>query len=247
MSIFLYGKSYILYSLPKRIQIKCHCNRGGTGCCPGDAQTQLSKMEEINRMSSSLFHPGTRERLTWMHEPEQWAFTSDNELVVEAPAQADFFKDPAGKHIAHSAPFLHLPAGSSFQLTTQLEVDMRHQYDSGCLMLMADENNWAKLCFESNGEFPTIVSVVTRNGSSDDCNSERVTANQPYLRMTKSGQVVSFYYSADGETWKLIRYFGMDTAFEYRAGVVAQSPTGSGCRVRFKSLTLAIPEEDSRF
>lgn len=92
-----------------------------------------------------------------------------------------------------------------------------------------------------------IVSVVTRNGSSDDCNSERFTANQPYLRMTKSGQIVSFYYSADGETWKLIPYFGKDAAFKYKAGVVAQSTMGSGCRVRFKSLTLAVPEEDSRF
>lgn len=46
-------------------------------------------------------------------------------------------------------------------------------------MLMADDNNWAKLCFEFNGEYATIVSVVTKNGSSDDCNSERVMVETP--------------------------------------------------------------------
>ncbi|MDO7906141.1 DUF1349 domain-containing protein [Paenibacillus sp. JX-17] len=195
----------------------------------------------------NLFSKQEREKLAWMNEPQHWTYTAEHELLIEAPPKADFFKDPAGKHTASSAPFLQLQVDSSFQLTTQLQVDMHHKYDSGCLMLMADDNNWAKICFEFDGEYPTIVSVVTQDGSSDDCNSERVSVENPYLRITKSEQVVSFYYSPDGEAWKLIRYFGLRSQGPYTAGVVAQSPTGSGCEVRFKSLILSWPEAEERF
>ncbi|MFB5761263.1 DUF1349 domain-containing protein [Paenibacillus medicaginis] len=198
-------------------------------------------------MNNNLFLPEARNRLIWMHEPGNWEFTANGELVVDAPPEADFFKDPGGKHVVHSAPFLHLNVDSTFELTTQIEVDMRHMYDSGCLMLMADENNWAKLCFESNGQYPTIVSVVTQNGFSDDCNSEQVHIEQPYLRITKRGRVVSFLYSTDGESWKLIRYFGMEAQGPFIAGVVAQSPKGSGCRVSFKYLNISVPDEENRF
>ncbi|MGE7823551.1 DUF1349 domain-containing protein [Paenibacillus sp. NPDC093718] len=198
-------------------------------------------------MSKNLFHPETREKLRWLNEPEHWEFTTDDRLIMDAPSKADFFKDPGGKHVAHSAPYLHLQVDSTFQLVTQLQVDMHHLYDSGCLMLMADENNWAKLCFEYNGEYATIVSVVTQNGFSDDCNSECVFVSNPYLKITKKDRVISFYYSTDGEVWKLIRYFGMDASTPFTAGVVAQSPMGAGCRVQFLSLFLSESDEKSRF
>ncbi|MEK4980325.1 DUF1349 domain-containing protein [Bacillus sp. FSL K6-6540] len=198
-------------------------------------------------MSKNLFHPETREKLKWLNKPGHWEFTTDDRLILDAPPKADFFKDPAGKHIVHSAPYLHLQVDSTFQLITQLQVDMNHLYDSGCLMLMADENNWAKLCYEFNGEHATIVSVVTRNGVSDDCNSERVFVSNPYLKTTKKDKTISFYYSSDGEVWKLIRYFGMDAPIPFTAGVVAQSPMGAGCRVQFLSLLLSESDEESRF
>lgn len=198
-------------------------------------------------MIKNLFQPETRKNLTWLNEPEHWEFTANDRLIIDAPTKADFFKDPGGKHVAHSAPYLHIQVNSTFQLITQLQVDMNELYDSGCLMLMADENNWAKLCFEFNGEYATIVSVVTQNGLSDDCNSERVLVSNPYLKITKNDQLISFYYSPDGEVWKLIRYFGMNTSAQFTAGVVAQSPKGAGCRVEFLSLVLSESDERSRF
>lgn len=198
-------------------------------------------------MIKNLLKPETRENLMWLNEPEHWEFTTDAKLIIDAPSKVDFFKDPGGKHVAHSAPYLHTQVNSTFQLITQLQVDMHELYDSGCLMLMADENNWAKLCFEFNGEYATIVSVVTQNGFSDDCNSERVLVSNPYLKITKNDQVISFYYSSDGEVWKLIRYFGMDISTPFTAGVVAQSPMGAGCRVEFLSLVLSEDDERSRF
>ncbi|AEI43161.1 DUF1349 domain-containing protein [Paenibacillus mucilaginosus] len=198
-------------------------------------------------MNNNLFLPETRQQLSWMNPPDKWTYTEEGGLIVEAPPGADFFRDPAGKHMASSAPFLHLPVDPSFELTTRLRVDMRHIYDSGCLMLMSGPDHWAKLCFEFNGTYPTIVSVVTRDGSSDDCNSEWVTVDNPYLRITKAGDCISFYYSPDGEEWRLIRYFGLKCPSPVIAGVVAQSPKGEGSRVQFDYLQLSRPPSDSRF
>ncbi|QHT62747.1 DUF1349 domain-containing protein [Paenibacillus lycopersici] len=194
-------------------------------------------------MSTNLFHDvAARNGFTWANEPERWSYTADGGLYVEAPAKADYYQDPAGKHIVSSAPFLRLQAGVAFELTTRLGAAMKDQYDSGCLMLLADDRNWAKLCFEHNGRYPTIVSVVTQNGVSDDCNSMRVDVEKPYLRITRTNACIAFHYSEDGEAWEQVRYFGMQLPVNVHAGVVAQSPQGTGCAVTFDFLTLTESE-----
>ncbi|MBM7566904.1 DUF1349 domain-containing protein [Paenibacillus sacheonensis] len=185
-----------------------------------------------------------RQSFTWDNEPERWSYTEDGGLFVLAPAKADYYQDPAGKHIVSSAPFLHRPAGSSFELTTRLGAEMKHQYDSGCLMVLADDRNWAKLCFEHNGRYATIVSVVTQDGVSDDCNSMRVDIDKPYLRIARAGACITFHYSLDGERWEQVRYFGMKLPDACRVGVVAQSPQGTGCAVEFDFLTLTEPADE---
>lgn len=189
-------------------------------------------------MQANLFLQQAERPLTWANEPPGWSYTDDGALLADAPAGADYYQDPAGKHIVSSAPFLHARAGTHFELTTRLAAKMKDKYDSGCLMVWADDRNWAKLCFEFNGRFPAIVSVVTKDGSSDDCNSERVEVEQPYLRVMRAGNCLSFFYSADGDDWELVRYFGMALPDECRVGVVAQSPQGNGCAVRFDYLAL---------
>ncbi|SEM56644.1 DUF1349 domain-containing protein [Paenibacillus sp. OV219] len=186
----------------------------------------------------NVFSSANAHALSWINEPADWTCTEQEGLLVEAPANADYYQDPAGKHMVSSAPFLQLTASSSFELTTRLSVQMKHKYDSGCLMVMADDRNWAKLCFEYNGRYPTIVSVVTIDGVSDDCNSERVDVEKPFLRIVRQANCMTFSYSADGEVWEQIRYFGMKLQDECRAGVVAQSPQGTGCTVQFDFLTM---------
>lgn len=134
-----------------------------------------------------------RGQLTWINEPCNWSYTDQGGLIVDAQADSDFFQDPAGKHIRATAPFLSMPVSGDFEMTAQLTVDMKHQYDSGCLMVMVDERNWCKLCFEYDGKAATIVSVVTRDASSDDCNSMEVPVANPYLRIRKVEGCLSFF------------------------------------------------------
>lgn len=196
---------------------------------------------------TNVFATETRNQMSWINEPKTWSYTDQGVLIVEAQADTDFFQDPAGKHIRATAPFLSMPVPNDFEMTTQLTVNMQHQYDSGCLMVMADERNWCKLCFEYDGKAATIVSVVTKEGSSDDCNSVEVPVTNPYLRIRKVEDCISFFYSPDGVEWKLIRYFGMPIEGEIRAGVVGQSPAGTGCTCHFLSMNVTRPDVTARF
>ncbi|WP_337100459.1 DUF1349 domain-containing protein [Paenibacillus sp. YIM B09110] len=176
-------------------------------------------------------------RLHWINEPVNWTFQEDRSLSVAAPAMADFFIDPSGETNKASAPYLYTWLKGDFSIVTRVSVEMKQQYDSGCLMMMADDRNWAKLCFEFFENQPSILSVVTRN-TSDDCVSGPVEARQPYLRAARSGNCFAFHYSLDGEHWKLVRYFGMDCPEEMKVGVVAQAPISEGSHARFEQLTI---------
>lgn len=185
----------------------------------------------------NLFEKSTKRNLnselSWMNEPASWEFI-DEILQIDAAESSDFFQDPAGVNVRSSAPFLYCEADGDFSFTARVDVDMFDAYDSGCIMVMVDQQNWAKLCFELVDHIPTIVSVVTK-GISDDCVSEKLGKNKPYLRVLRSGSCFGFHYSLDAINWTLVRFFGMDAPIKVKIGVVGQCPVGKGTRVRFEN------------
>ncbi|MGO4530545.1 DUF1349 domain-containing protein [Paenibacillus sp. 2TAF8] len=174
--------------------------------------------------------------LEWLNEPEEWSI-DNGEVSITVPPASDFFIDPAGAAVNESAPFLHTKITGDFSIVAQVDVEMKEQYDSGCLMVRANGTTWAKVCFEYFEEQPSILSVVTR-GDSDDCVSSPVHVTKPYLRLARAGRSFAFHYSENGEKWKLVRYFGMDCPQEIQVGIVAQSPIGQGTKVNFSSVQL---------
>lgn len=176
------------------------------------------------------------ENLLWLNEPGEWSFT-DNGLAINAPALSDYFNDAESSSISNSAPYLYTYIKGDFEVTTRVDIKMREMFDSGCLMIMSDLNNWAKFCYENWLNEPSIVSVVTRN-MSDDCPSLRIGETKPYLKILRSGNCFGFHYSLNSKDWTLIRYFSMNVPEEIKVGVVAQSPTGNGCKVVFEFLNV---------
>ena len=190
----------------------------------------------------NLFEKSTERNLhselSWMNEPASWEFI-DGILQIDVAESSDFFQDPARVNVRSSAPFLYCEADGDFSLTARVDVDMFDAYDSGCIMVMVDQQNWAKLCFELVDHIPTIVSVVTK-GISDDCVSEKLGKNKPYLRVLRSGNCFGFHYSLDAINWTLVRFFGMDAPRKVKIGVVGQCPVGKGTRVRFENFDLEM-------
>lgn len=174
---------------------------------------------------------------SWLNPPPQWEF-SEQGLLVQAARQTDFFRDPAGTEVKGSAHFLHTHLKGDFTLQTWTHAEMLSDYDAGCLMVMVDHKNWAKLCYEFTYKRPMIVSVVTQ-GVSDDCNSLEVPATGIHLRVTRFDDCFAFHYSYDEKWWEMVRYFRLSVPETVKVGLVAQSPTGNGCTVKFSHLKLS--------
>jgi len=165
----------------------------------------------------------------------------DAVTLTGGPA-SDLFLDPAGDGTGPDAGrFLGEPPAGDFTLRARVEVDFRTTFDAAVLLIQSGPSAWAKLCLEypPHGR-PTVVTVVTR-GISDDANAFEIGGTSAWLRITRSGRAWAFHASADGDYWRLVRYFTLgerEAGLTARVGFLAQSPTGPGCRAVFDQIAL---------
>lgn len=83
-----------------------------------------------------------------------------------------------------------------------------------------------------------VVSVVTRDGASDDCDSWPIGETGTFLRITRLGAAFALHASDDAERWNMVRYFspGRPAGDAVRIGFVAQSPAGAGTWATFRDV-----------
>lgn len=192
-------------------------------------------MVTLIRMIEPAVLPAFPAPLRRLNEPAAWRIEGDDALVLSAGPRTDLFTDPGGPGRHGNAPALLGRLDGDFTLSARITADLTATYDAGVLLLYADEDRWAKLCLELSPQGrPTIVSVVTR-GVSDDCNSIPVDGGDVRLRISRLGPAYAFHAAVGSDFWHLIRYFALDG--EPEVGFLAQSPTGSGCTVRFGEIT----------
>ncbi len=175
--------------------------------------------------------------LRWLREPQSWTTPDDASLVVVAGPLTDWFIDPQqSAEPKRNGPALVGEASGDFLLSARVTVEFAATYDAGVLVLYANDDVWAKLCFEySPQREPMVVSVVTK-GLSDDCNSFVVDGASVWLRVARVGQAFAFHASTDGSSWSFVRHFALAAGDELSVGFAAQSPTGDGCTVTFDGI-----------
>lgn len=160
-------------------------------------------------------------------------------LLLTADAGADMFLDPAGSAGASDAERFVWPVTGDFRLSAFLSPVFVSDFDSGVLIGYIDALNWFKICAELDPSGTTrVVSVVTRDGVSDDCDSWPIDSSGTYLRISRLGRAFALHASIDGEWWNMVRYFGMgDPAPEaVKIGFAAQSPSGEGTTATFSNI-----------
>jgi regulation of enolase protein 1 (concanavalin A-like superfamily) len=175
-------------------------------------------------------------KLYWENEP--LAFTQNNgELVIEAGAKTDMFRDPNVTYNTDNAPKLMFTPDDDFILTASIHHAFTEKWDGGAIVLKSDSLNWVKFCFEKDYTLQRrVVSVVTKN-SSDDCNSVSVSSDKIFYKMAKANNVITLYYSMDGKVWLLVRHFQFNKTGKLAIGFLAQSPLGKSCKVTFGDIT----------
>jgi regulation of enolase protein 1 (concanavalin A-like superfamily) len=172
--------------------------------------------------------------LYWENKPVAYT-VNGNSLSVKAGPKTDMFRDPNVTYNTDNAPKLMFKTSQDFVLISKIEHAFTAKWDGGALILKADSLNWIKFCFEKDYTGSRrIVSVVTKD-ISDDCNSIAMISNAAWFKMAKAGNVITLYASSDGKKWLLVRHFQFPPK-EVQVGFLAQSPSGSGCRVLFSAI-----------
>lgn len=160
-------------------------------------------------------------------------------VVLRAAARADLFLDPAGSSApAPDAERFMTSVAGDFVFGGHVAAGFHEPYDSGVLLTEIDEANWFKVCSELDPHGVTrVVTVVTRDGFSDDANSWVIPASGTYLRVARCGAAAALHASHDGARWELIRYFNPGfTSDDVRIGILAQSPAGDGTTATFREM-----------
>ena len=169
----------------------------------------------------------------WMNES---AINIEGDRIeITAPPKTDFFCgsiDECEEGILPeslcNAPYYYTEIDGDFVLKVKVSHDFKETYDSASVMVMADDNHWAKCCYELT-DFGThaAVSVVTK-GDSDDANGCNLEGNSAWLQVCRVGNNFAFHYSADGINFYMMRYFHLPSKPIIKVGLLAQAPSGNG-------------------
>ena len=171
---------------------------------------------------------------------------TDNHIEIDAPAQSDFFcnngavsEEGITPETLCNAPFYYTEVDGDFVMRVKVAHDFKDTYDSASIMIMIDMQNWAKSCFEKT-DFGThaAVSVVTRNGESDDANGCNIDSNSVWLQITRVGNSFAFHFSEDGVTHYMMRFFNLSAGKTIKVGLLAQAPQGNGGIRTYENLTI---------
>ncbi len=166
-------------------------------------------------------------------------------IEITAPARTDFFcssldqcKEGVLPESLCNTPYYYMEMEGDFVLKVKVSHDFKDTYDSASVMVMKDQNCWAKCCFELT-DFGThaAVSVVTK-GDSDDANGCNLEGKTVWRQVFRGGNNFSFHYSVDGINFYMMRYFLLPVDPVIKVGLWAQAPVGNGGIRVYKNLSI---------
>ena len=175
--------------------------------------------------------------LAWTNGEGHLTVHDDGSIQLTARAGVDWTNDASGAEPQHGATSLAFTVNDDFQLSARVRVEHpRTTFDAGVLSLWADEDHWAKLCFEWSPQHAAMVVSVVTNVYSDDANAIDIDAEEVWLRVSKIGPAFAFHSSPDGRAWRFVRLFRLLTDKPVQAGFLAQAPLGDTATAMFSDI-----------
>ncbi len=175
-------------------------------------------------------------KISWVNQPLDWKVNGDT-FILTGGKGSRLFTDPQQKNIADTAPIALFKPDETFLFSCKVKVGFRSVFDAGVLMIYADSDLWAKLCFEYTPQFKHQVVSVVNKKYSDDNNHDIVDTDEVYLRIAGLGNgAYAFHYSLDGKYWNMVRYFYLGTNDELKIGFLSQTPRGESCESIFSDI-----------
>lgn len=175
----------------------------------------------------------------WMNKPPA-CVEANGSLCVVPPPRSDFYCASDGSRSGHGAGFLYARVTGDFVARVRVRPDLSDTWNAAGVMAYVDGGNWARLGFErTDGGRAAVVSVVTRDGASDDANGPFREEEGLWLQLLRRGCVFSMHWSPDGESFERVRLFRLNAPFMLSLGLIAQCPCAQSARHRFDYLSVA--------
>jgi len=177
----------------------------------------------------------------WLNESKM--IEINGELAITAPPKTDWFNNPVPENGVVSrpvanAPFFYTEVHGDFVLRAKVRPNHRYTYDACALMVIRDEQMWAKAAFEQS-DFGTKAAVcVVTNQVSDDANGCNIDQEEAWLQIVRAGDVFCVHYSLDGQRFDMVRLFSLPVGDNVKVGFEAQSPAGEGGLRFFSDISL---------
>ncbi|MBE6752843.1 MAG: DUF1349 domain-containing protein [Ruminococcaceae bacterium] len=177
----------------------------------------------------------------WLNESNM--ISQNGEVAITAPALTDWFNNPVPENGEYSkpvanAPFLYTDVAGDFVFRAKVRPNFRSVYDACALMVIRDEQMWAKAAFEKSDFGTTAAVCVVTDGLSDDANGCNIEQEYVWLQIVRVGDVFCTHYSLDGETFYMVRLFRLPVGQSVKVGLEAQSPAGDGGLRFFSDISL---------
>jgi hypothetical protein len=183
---------------------------------------------------------------SWINPQKDYRILSDDSVSITASQKTDLFNDAGSGSVAGNAPMLAFTPDDAFVLTAKVTADFKTEFDGGFLVVYVDQTHWAKLLLEKSHYGPISVGSSVTNTYSDDSVNAVIPGKEVYLRVTKSKEVFTFYYSLDGVKWQYVRYFRFASKGPLRIGFASQSPSGDQCTTVFSKIVY-VPKASGHF
>lgn len=180
---------------------------------------------------------------SWMNQPEAVDQTPLG-LKVTATAHSDAWRGADDHAIlatqnALVVDFLH---GSAMEV--EFIADMTAQFDQAGIFLHVAEDHWAKAGMElTQGQLQVGAVVTWRLSDWSACRMSDWNGRAVRVRMSWQDNAVIVRASVDGEKYRLVRWFPLDSSLKVQAGPYLASPSRGGLSITFTDWRTAEADE----
>jgi len=176
----------------------------------------------------------------WINQPDVFFLEGDELRFITGPG-TDFWQRTYYGFQLHSGHAFGYYVEGDFMMQVKITAEFSHLYDQAGIFLQDNDTHWIKAGVEFNDGQPSIGCVVTR-GLSDW--STGIFPGEPdsfWMRATLEKEALRIQYSADGETWPLLRLCHLPERKRLFVGVMACTPERQGLEATFSGFIVTTP------
>jgi len=176
---------------------------------------------------------------SFMNPPETYELT-DTTLFLTTDPETDFWQKTCYGATALNGHAFLAENNGDFTFTVKASYTSEVLYDQCGVMVYIDGDNWMKGSIEFDGaDCSKLGSVVTRNGFSDWATTDIPFVPVKWYRLSKRRSDFLLEQSDDGETFRQMRIFHLDTEGKtVRFGLYACSPMETSFTAAFTDFKL---------